>query len=469
MFDVIREGKYLRTFIVVGSSENCVPRILNDFGDKFPRLLTLDLSNSGISELPRLIGKLKHLRCLQLQNTKIRQFPKSICNLYLLQTPGLRNCYDLEELPRKIKNLRKLRHIDLVMTCNPCRNDCSLKFAISKRSALSIHTCKKGIGELANLNNLNGELLISGLEHVNDMEEAVHAHLASKKFLEKGWDGLVSMNCSQFCGSNTASFRSLKKLHLERLDMLHRWDGDNICSFPSLLELVVKKCQKLELVAHKLPSLTKMTVEGSPNFCGLRNFPSLTHVNVTESGEWIWGSWSGLSSPISIILSKLPTVHLPSGPRWFHSSLQRLDISHCKNLECMPEDWPPCNLSHFSVRHCPQLHKLPSGIRHLRALEDLEIIDCGQLTCLPDLDRLTSLLWMEISNCGSIQFLPYLPSSMQFLSINNCPQLRLSCMKEGSLDQAKIKRIFSVWIDGAEVFSSADESRFVIPAKLQKG
>jgi hypothetical protein len=76
---------------------------------------------------------------------------------------------------------------------------------------------------------------------------------------------------------------------------------------------------------------------------------------------------------------------------------------------------------------------------------------------------------MEISNCGSIQFLPYLPSSMQFLSINNCPLLRLSCMKEGSLDQAKIKRIFSVWIDGAEVFSSADEPRFVIPAKLQKG
>lgn len=65
MFDVIREGKYLRTFIVVGSSENCVPRILNDFGEKFPRLLALDLSNSGISELPRSIGKLKHLRCLQ--------------------------------------------------------------------------------------------------------------------------------------------------------------------------------------------------------------------------------------------------------------------------------------------------------------------------------------------------------------------------------------------------------------------
>lgn len=66
------------------------------------------------------------------------------------------------------------------------------RFVISKTSTLSIHTCKNGIGEWANLNNLNGELLISGLEHVNDMEEAVHAHLASKKFLEKvglSWSG----------------------------------------------------------------------------------------------------------------------------------------------------------------------------------------------------------------------------------------------------------------------------------------
>uniref|UniRef100_A0A0D9XLB2 NB-ARC domain-containing protein n=1 Tax=Leersia perrieri TaxID=77586 RepID=A0A0D9XLB2_9ORYZ len=498
MFDVISEGKCLRTLIVVGGSENFVLRIPDDIEKRFPRLQTLDLSNSGVTELPESIGQLKHLR--------LTCMPKHIGLLTDLQTLS--------------------------------------RFVISKESTLSIHTHKGGIRELANLNDLHGELLISGLEHINDVEEAAHAHLDSKEFLQKiglswsgsnkhdeqimerlkppttiedltisgyagmacprwlsspdyeklitlhlydfksctvvpcvgqlplleklsikGWDGLVSMNCSKFCGRNTACFRSLKKLHLERLDRLYRWDGDDACKLPVLVELVIKNCCKLEQVTHKFPSLVKITVEKSPNFFGLRNFPSLTHVDVTASGEWIWGSWSTLSSPISITLSKLPTVWLPLGTRWFHSSLQRLDISHCDHLECMPEDWPPCNLSHFSVRHCPQLRKLPNGIRHLRSLEDLEIIGCGQLTYLPDMVGLTSLLRMEISGCGSIQSLPCLPSSMQFLSINKCPQLR---MNEGGLDQANIKRIFSVWIDGREVFSSANEPRFDIPSKLQK-
>ncbi|KAL5225493.1 hypothetical protein ABZP36_012132 [Zizania latifolia] len=550
--DVISKSKFLRTLIVVGGSENSVLTIPNDIGQRFPTLHTLDLSNSGITELPGSIGKLKHLRCLQLQSTKIRQLPETICDLYLLQTLDLRNCYYLEKLPHEINNLRKLRHIDLVNVCElKCMpKDIGLLTELQTLSRFVISKIRHGgIGELANLNELNGELFISGLEHVNGVKEAADADLASKKKLRKiglewistnnkgteikgteimvhlkpptaieeltisgyagvacpwwlaspayeklvtlhhyafksctvvpclgqlphlenlridGWDGLETMNCSTFCGGNTASFQSLKKLHLEGLGRLQRWEGDDGCAFPSLFELVIKNCNKLEQLTHNLPSLTKITVEGSPNLYGLRKFPSLTHVDVSASGEWIWRSWSSLASPISITLSKLPTVRLPSGLRWSHSSLRRLHISQCDHLESMPEDWLPCNLSHFSVSHCPQLRELPSGIRHLQALENLEISACGKLIHLPDVDGLTSLLWMEISGCGSIRSLPYLPRSMQFLSIKKCPQLT-----EGRLERYKINHIFSVWIDGNEVFTSADEPRFVIPAKkLQQG
>ncbi|KAG8092197.1 hypothetical protein GUJ93_ZPchr0012g19036 [Zizania palustris] len=547
MLDVIPKSKILHTLIVVGGSEDSLLTIPNDIEQRFPKLHTLDLSYSSITELPGSIGKLKHLRCLQLQSTKIRQLPETICDLYLLQTLGLRNCECLEELPRKIKYLHKLRHIDLVnvfnLTCMPKDIGLLTELQTLSRFVISEIRHKGGIGELANLNELNGELLISGLEHVNDVKEAADAHLDYKKLRKirlswsaknnkatqimehlkppivieeltilghadmacpgwlaspdyknlitlqlyefksctvvpclgqlpllenlciKEWDELESMSCSTFCGGNTANFQSLKKLHLERLGKLQRWDGDDRCAFPSLLELIIKNCNKLEQLTHNLPSLTKITVEGSPNLYGLRKFPSLTHVDVTASGNWILRSLSSLASPISITLGKLPTLRLPSGSTWFHSSLQHLHISHCDLLESMPEDWPSHNLTHFSVSHCPQLRELPSGIRHLQALENLEISGCGNLIGLPDMDGLTALLWMEISACGSIRSLPVLPSSMQFLSIKGCPQLTHSCLTKGSLDRYKINHIFSVWIDDNEVFTSADEPRFVIPAK----
>ncbi|CAL4917472.1 unnamed protein product [Urochloa decumbens] len=552
-FNMISGGQRLHTLLVVGGFEDFVLKIPNDIGKRFKRLRALDLSNVCLAELPESIGELKHLRCLQLRSAKIRRLPKSICDLYNLQTLGLTNCYYLEVLPHKIKNLHMLRHIDLVMSCNSCHNVCRLRcmpkdiglltdlqtlsrFVVSHRSALRIDTNRGGIAELAKLDNLRGELLISNLHLVEDIQEAVLANLTSKQLLQKlelswssdnknadkilehlkpptnikeltisgysgmtcprwlssaeytnlvtvclydfrscsvlpplgllpllenlhlkGWQSLVSIDCSRFCGRSMASFQSLKKLHLERMDKLELWDGDKRCAFPNLLELVLENCCKLEQVTHNLPLLAKLTVEGSPGFQGLWNFPSLKYLNVSASGEWILRSWHSLFSPISITLSKLSTMHLPSGLGVFHTSLQRLEISHCEQLQHIPEDWPPCNLTHFSIRHCPQLCELPWGIERLQALEDMEIVNCGQITYLPEMIRLRSLVRLEISDCGSIQSLPNrgLPSSVQVVSINNCRLLARSCMNEGIVDHAKAKGIL-VWIDGCEVSASAD-------------
>jgi hypothetical protein len=249
----------------------------------------------------------------------------------------------------------------------------------------------------------------------------------------KGWDQLTSMNCGGFCGGSSfrggelhkGSFCSLKKLHLERMERLQRWEGDEKCAFPSLVELVHENCCKLERVTHNLPSLIKITVKGLPKLCGLRDFPSLKYVNVNATGEWIWGSLGSLASPLSVTLCKLPAHHFPSGLGQFHKSLQQLEISDCEQLVSIPDDWPPCNLIHFSVKNCPQLYQLPRGIQHLRALENMEIIGCRNLSCLPEMNGLISLIRLEITGWGSIRSLPSTgcPSSMQVLSISNCPQL----------------------------------------------
>jgi leucine-rich repeat protein SHOC2 len=541
MFEVISGGKCLHTLIVVGGSECFELKIPTNFAERFIRLRALDLSNFCVTELPESIGKLKHLRCLQMGNTKIRRLPKSICDLYSLQTLGLTNCYDLEELPHKIKNLRMIRHIDLVMA----RNVCSLEgmpkgigllaeLQTLSRFVVSLDTHRGSIAELADLNKLCGGLLISNLHLVKSVQEAVLANLSSKQCLQKlelswsssnknaekileclkpptnvkqltmsgytgmacpswlgsaqytyvvtvclydfkrctelpplgllpalknlhlkGWASLVSIDCSTFCGRSKPSFPSLKRLHLERMDRLQLWDGDEKCDFPSLLELILDNCCRLEQVTHSLPSLTKITVEGSLHFLGFRGYPSLKHVNVNAGGEWIWGSWRTLYCPISISLCKLPTVEFPSGLGRFHTSLQRLEISQCEQLVSIPEDWPPCNLIHFSVRHCPKLRQLPRGIRRLKALEDMEIIGCGQLTCLPEMGGLVSLLRLEISECGLIQSLPDngLPGSVRVLSINSCPLLE-SCLNGGSAHHVRMNNIL-VWINGREVPTSA--------------
>lgn len=517
MFETISQYKHLHTLLVTGGTSYVLSIPKNILNSTLKKLRLLELDNIEITKLPKSIGNLIHLRCLMLQGSKIRQLPESICSLYNLQTLCLRNCYDLEKLPRRIKCLRKLRHIDLHLD-DPSPDIHGLKdmpvdiglltdlqtlsrFVTSKRNILDNHS---SIKELDKLDNLCGELLISNLHVVKDAQEAAQAHLASKQFLQKmelswkgnnkqaeqileqlkppsgikeltisgytgiscpiwlgsesytnlvtlslydfksctvvpslwllpllenlhikGWDALV-----KFCGSSSASFQALKKLHFERMDSLKQWDGDERSAFPALTELVVDNCPMLE----------------QPKFPGLQNFPSLTSANIIASGKFIWGPWRSLSCLTSITLRKLPTEHIPQhippglGQLRF---LRHLKIIHCEQLVYMPEDWPPCNLIRFSVKHCPQLLQLPNGLQRLQELEDMEIVGCGKLTCLPEMRKLTSLERLEISECGSIQSLPSkgLPKKLQFLSVNKCPWLSSRCMVLGST-------ISSLWIDG---------------------
>ncbi|BAT96333.1 hypothetical protein VIGAN_08325200 [Vigna angularis var. angularis] len=75
-------------------------------------LRILELYSSEFESLPYFIGELKHLRYLNLHDSKkLRRLPDSVCELQNLQTLDLLGCVELQELPKGMKNLISLRNL----------------------------------------------------------------------------------------------------------------------------------------------------------------------------------------------------------------------------------------------------------------------------------------------------------------------------------------------------------------------
>ncbi|KAK0574162.1 hypothetical protein LWI29_019120 [Acer saccharum] len=136
------------------------------------------------------------------------------------------------------------------------------------------------------------------------------------------------------------------------------------------------------------------------------------------------------------------------------TSLLKLDIRECPELESIPEGGLPCNLYSLRIISCEKLtprtewgmHKLkdlvyfeieggcrdlesfpdqnllPSSINQLRIsrLQDLQFLDYRGL------EQLKSLEILVISNCKWLRSLPddCLSSSLTSLHINDCPLLK---------------------------------------------
>jgi Leucine-rich repeat (LRR) protein len=258
-------------------------------------------------------------------------------------------------------------------------------------------------------------------------------------------------------------FSSLEYLMLDGCDYLKSFPLD---LFPNLRRLEIWGCGNLESLTvqeqheHDL-LLSLIDINGCPNFVyfpkGGLHAPSLKEFCITNCGS------------------------LPSLPNNMHillSSLKKLYIQDCPEVESFPEGGLPSNLNEIHIENCEKLfaswmgwglQKLPSvRIFKIRSKSEdvVSFPEVGLLPtsltylcikCFPNLkyldnkglQHLTALEKLEIGSCPKLKCMPEdgLPASLSTLNIFFCPLLKKEYQKKEGKEWRKIAHIQHKWIE----------------------
>ncbi|CAL9052852.1 unnamed protein product [Musa banksii] len=155
-----------------------------------------------------------------------------------------------------------------------------------------------------------------------------------------------------------------------------------------------------------------------------------------ECQPQLWAPPKELKSLHSLDLSNSGRKELPkSVGELKHLRCLRL---HNTNMSTLPE-----SLGRLYNLKLVNYKFYSKGKNTFLKLEKLVFENCSQLKDLPELKNLPSLVHMEISDCP-IVCLPKkgLPTTLQFLSINNCPKLRQRRRDERGEDWPKLVDVF---------------------------
>uniref|UniRef100_K3Y569 Uncharacterized protein n=2 Tax=Setaria italica TaxID=4555 RepID=K3Y569_SETIT len=355
----------LRTLLVVQKDE------LEDKGNtlyiNFPRgmfkvlgsLRALDLSNTNMENQPHSVGELIHLRYLSLENTKIKCLPESISALFKLHSMNLKSCNSLSELPKGIKFLTNLRHLEL-----PSMDDWNMYMPCGIGELINLQTMHVikvgsdsgscGIADLVNLNKLRGELSISGIENVTSAQITPEASIKNKGELCKlifRWSCVDSM----FSDEASSVLDSLQP-HPDLEELTIRgfsgvrfplWLGNHMFCI-SILEL--KDCQN----SKELPSVGRLPCL---KHLSINSLTSIMHVRrmLSVHDETTCGDYGSSTSRAFPVLETLKFMNMDSWELW--DEIEATDFPH---------------LQHLTIMRCSKLSGLPS----LQALQNLRIKNC---------------------------------------------------------------------------------------------
>lgn len=434
-------------------------------------LRALNLSCCSLSKLPESIGKLKHLRYLDLQYCqKLTNFPKSMSNLVSLQTLKLYACVKLEFPVEATTKLISLRHLD-IRSCKAFKM--MMPAGLGKLSSLQyLSTFVVGdvqkrisgkLNELKDLNSLRGHLTIKNLGLVRDVVlESGEVNLKGKKYLQSlklDWGDQENNNGdSLLLLENLCPHQNLKELTVER------YAGVRFSSWLSSLTNIVEISLSLFANCLSLPPLERL--------------PSLKSLTIEYMYALEYISFEDISSTSTVFfpsLERLSLILCPNLRGWqpMHGQqqdfflpafpcLSSLTISNCPNLTCMPT-YPylaeKFYLENSSVK--PMVDTLKMNIQASTATEEvpndhpyaapLSVLKCLTI-CDVDIEtlpnqwicNLPSLQHVIFDSCSNMESLPEGMSrliNLQTLEITACPLLHERCKRETGADWPKIAHI----------------------------
>ncbi|KAL2658554.1 hypothetical protein GLYMA_03G039200v4 [Glycine max] len=449
--DVVGRVKFLRTFLSIIKFEaapfnneeaQCI------IVSKLMYLRVLSFRDfRSLDSLPDSIGKLIHLRYLDLSHSSVETLPKSLCNLYNLQTLKLYNCGKLTKLPSDMRNLVNLHHLEIRGTPieEMPRGMSKLNhlqhldfFAVGKHK-------ENGIKELGGLSNLRGRLEIRNLENVSQSDEASEARMMDKKHINS-----LRLEWSR-CNNKSNNFQLeidvLCKLqphfNIESLGIkgykgtrFPDWMGNS--SYCNMTRLYLYDCDNCSMLPSlgQLPSLKDLGIarlnrlktidagfyknedcrSGTP-------FPSLESLFIHDMPCWeVWSSFDSEAFPVlnSLEIRDCPKLegslpnHLPA--------LKRLTIRNCELLVSSLPTAPAIQSLEILKSNKVALHALPLLVETIEVegspmVESvMEAITNIQPTCLRSL---------TLKDCLSAVSFPggRLPESLKSLSIKDLKKL----------------------------------------------
>ncbi|WKA11774.1 hypothetical protein VitviT2T_029242 [Vitis vinifera] len=445
----------LETLILTGCSNlKGFPEIKDDMEN----LKRIDLSFTGIEELPSSIGRLKALQHLDLFKCKsLRSISESICNLSSLETLILAGCSNLkgfpeikgdmenlkrldlsftgiEELPSSIGRLKALQHLDLSY-CESLRSLSESICNLSSLKTLILVGCSnlRGFPEIKDdmenpkrldLRFTGIEELPSSIGHLKALPHLDLSNCESLRSLSESICNLSSLETLILTGcSNLKGFPEIKDdmENLKRLDLSFTGIEElpsSIGHLKALQHLDLSKCKSLRSISESICNLSSLETLILAGCSNLKGFPEIK--DDMENLKRLYLSFTGIEElPSSIGRLK---------------ALQHLDLSYCKSLRSLSESI--CNLSSLetlilagcsNLKGFPEIkddmenlkrldlsftgiEELPSSIGRLKALKHLNLKCCAELVSLPDsICNLSSLKTLDVQKCPKLERVEVIP------------------------------------------------------------
>ncbi|XP_045832555.1 putative disease resistance protein RGA4 isoform X1 [Trifolium pratense] len=429
----------LRTLILLSSDEEEELKRDELFViSNFKYLRVLKLSYSCLSMLSESIGKLKHLRYLNLSRcTGLGSLFKSISIIVLLQTLILMPDEKVEFSTMAISKLINLRHLQISdWEASKVKNpDGFEKLSMQLyKGLISLPRLYKG------MNFSNWLFPLSNIVEIS-------------LFLCGSFRYLPPLESHRF-------LKSLHISHLEELEYIYYEEALPVTFFPSLESLTIWFCGKLKgwwrvlddfnhpnssrhISLPPFPRLSQLSIIGCQMLTQMPTFP-----NLESRLELFDSSGETLEATLNMVASECPNDSPPL------SMLKSLHIDGMGlDLEKVPKDWIQnlTSLQHLQINwfSCEIFQEISVWFKDnhncLPSLQKLAFHNCEDLEALPDwICNLSSLMHLSMYDCINLASLPegmLCLSNLQTLEIIGCPILIEECETQTSKVSTRIAHI----------------------------